>query len=452
MDAIAFVKKWAASKGRERQTSHEHFIDLCRLLGEKTPNEADPTGDFYCFERGAVTPGGDGYADVWLRGHFAWEYKGKKKDLNAAYEQVLKYREALENPPLLVVSDIERYEIHTNWTNTESWIYEFRNADLADDEATVQVRTLVGTEPADAPELTAGEVLRALWEHPEKLRPHKTRHAITEDAANLFETLATVLRKWDVEDMRVARFITKLIFCMFATDVGLLPKGTFSEAVRIHRESGDAKAFRQYLARLFKVMNKGGKFAMHTVPYFDGRLFADDDVPEALSADEIHIIERLDGLNWADVEPAIFGTLFERIIDPSQRHSLGKFYTSRDDIELIVEPVLIEPLKNEWRAVQADVLKYVQECERKKISEETRRANIRKKIAAFHEKLATIRVLDPACGSGNFLYVSLALLKALEKEVIVYAGCTTLGWRGVCILASSTASRSTSTRTNWRRS
>src|SRR4030042_4963959 len=121
----AFVKKWAASRGTERATSHEHFIDLCRLLNEQTPNEADPTGDIYAFEKGAKRPDSDGFADVWLKGRFAWEYKGKHKDLVAAYKQVQTYREALGTPPILVVSDIERFEVHTNWTSTETWIYHF---------------------------------------------------------------------------------------------------------------------------------------------------------------------------------------------------------------------------------------------------------------------------------------------------------------------------------------
>jgi hypothetical protein len=101
MDANSFIHKWAAAKGGERASAHEHFIDLCRLVGEQTPTEADPAGDFYAFEKGARTPDGNGFADVWLKNHFAWEYKGKRKDLIAAYKQVSDYREALGNPPLL---------------------------------------------------------------------------------------------------------------------------------------------------------------------------------------------------------------------------------------------------------------------------------------------------------------------------------------------------------------
>ncbi len=124
MQAAEFVRKWKASKRNERQASQEHFIDLCMLLGEQTPN-TDPSGDYYAFEKGAKTADGNGWADVWLKGNFAWEYKGKLKDLTAAYTQLRRYAEALDNPPLLVVCDLDRFEVHTNW-NTETWIYYYR--------------------------------------------------------------------------------------------------------------------------------------------------------------------------------------------------------------------------------------------------------------------------------------------------------------------------------------
>ena len=109
-----FITKWRASELKERSASQEHFIDLCRLLGEQTPVEADPTGETYCFERGArKDTGGDGWADVWKRHHFAWEYKGRRADLDAAFEQLRQYSLALENPPLLIVSDMVRFRIRT---------------------------------------------------------------------------------------------------------------------------------------------------------------------------------------------------------------------------------------------------------------------------------------------------------------------------------------------------
>ncbi len=418
MDAREFVGKWAAAKGRERAESQSHFNDLCALLGEKTPSEADPTGDFYTFEKGARTPGGNGWADVWLKGHFGWEYKGKgtHKDLGEAYGQLQRYREALENPPLLVVCDFDRYEVHTNW-NTETWIYRFGNEDIVRGDP-VEVVTLSGAPARDADEVSALGVLRALFDDPESLRPGKTKEQITERAAALFEPVTAELRKWDIDDMRIARFVTRIVFCMFATDIGLLPKETFSALLGARAEDGDAAAFRNDLAELFRVMNAGGRFWGRTIVQFNGSLFKDDDVPERISAHEVRQLRELDQLEWADVEPAIFGTLFERSIDKEQRKALGKHYTSRDDIELIVEPVLMAPLRRQWRLVQHDALEAAQPRSGKPLTEAQQREKVAPRLTAFQKQIAAVKVLDPACGSGNFLYVSLALLKALEKEVI----------------------------------
>ena len=126
-----FVRKWSDSRLRERQGAQEHFLDLCALLGEPTPAAADPLGDHYCFERGAEKlGGGDGWADVWRRYCFGWEYKGKHKDLGAALRQLQAYALNLENPPYLVVCDMERIIVHTNWTNTVSRRIELTLTDL----------------------------------------------------------------------------------------------------------------------------------------------------------------------------------------------------------------------------------------------------------------------------------------------------------------------------------
>ena len=417
MDSLQFVKKWSASTQSERATAQEHFIDLCRLLNESTPNEADPSGAFYAFEKGAKRPDGDGFADVWLDKHFAWEYKGKHKDLGAAYKQVQTYREALGNPPLLVVSAIDRFEVHTNWTNTETWIYHFRNADIALDEP-VEVTTY-GGPAADAPKLTALQVLKALFEDPDRLKPLKTTAQITQDAARLFGKIADDLRGLGVEDMRVAQFITRTMFCMFATDVGLLPRETFTQLVRLKK--GDPAGFRASLAELFLAMQKGGEYLLQAIPYFDGRLFDDTDVPEKIHGQTIRDLEELNNLNWADVEPSIFGTLFERVIDRAKRRQVGMHYTSRADIELIVKPVLMAPLDQEWQHMKEEVERLCARATSRRLKVETLHSRISGALRTFHNRLGSIRVLDPACGSGNFLYVSLALLKALEKEVIAFA-------------------------------
>ncbi len=137
LDVPTFVARWQRSTLTERSAAQQHFLDLCAVLGEPTPAATDPEGDFYTFEKGArKSGGGDGWADVWKRGYFGWEYKGKRKDIKAAYDQLLQYREDLENPPLLVVCDLARFEVHTNFTGTVKQVYAFDLADLQNNEPT----------------------------------------------------------------------------------------------------------------------------------------------------------------------------------------------------------------------------------------------------------------------------------------------------------------------------
>jgi len=421
VDVNAFVRNWAASTLSERAASQSHFIDLCRVLGEPTPAESDPSGDFYTFERGAPkTGGGDGFADVWLKDHFGWEYKGKHRDLQAAYKQLLDYHESLGQPPLMMVCDFERYELHTKWTNTESWVYRWRNADLAGDDP-VEVTT-AGREPvADAPKMTALQVLKAMWEDPEKLKPGRTTEQITKEAAGQFQALAEQLRKYgDIDDHVIAHLVSQLVFCLFATDIGLLPKDSFSSLLR--NMERQPEQFRASLADLFARMRDGGTFGAATIPHINGWLFAESEIPR-LTTDDIRALQRLDAMNWAEVEPSIFGTLFERVLDrENKRAQLGAHYTSRADIELLVEPVLMQPLRREWEAVQSRVAAALDSADTHGASAATKAERVREQVAPLLERLAATRVLDPACGSGNFLYVSLALLKALEKEVIAFAG------------------------------
>lgn len=207
-----FAAKWAHIARTERAASQEYFIDLCRMLDVPTPHDADPTGEWYAFEKGTTkTSGGDGYADVWKRGHFAWEYKGKRKDLKAAYTQLLQYREALENPPCLVVRDMDRFEVHTNFAGTPTEIHDFTLTDF--------VRK--PQEPL--------RVLRAVMSNPEALRPSQTRDQLTREAAEQFATLASRLRERGHDPHAVAHFLNKMLFCMFAEDAGLLPRGLFEQ-------------------------------------------------------------------------------------------------------------------------------------------------------------------------------------------------------------------------------
>lgn len=412
MTPYEFASKWGQATLGESAGSQEHFIDICRLVAHPTPAEADPHGDFFTFEKSLNKATGRlGFADVWRKNCFAWEYKGQHADLDKAYAQLQLYRESLGNPPLLVVCDFDRYEIHTNFNNTVKRVYQFSNADIPSDIA------------VDGSTLTPIQMLTAMFDDPYSLQPGQSQTRLTEEAADLLGKVTADLREWNrlsaepIPDQRIARFVMRMIFCFFAADVGLLPRDAFSDLIRVN--VANPEAFREYLSDLFSAMKEGGSFLMREVPHFNGGLFDDAFVP-TLIADHIAMFEKLNELTWADIEPSIFGTLFERVIDESKRRQLGTHYTSREDIELIVEPVLMRPLRAEWEEVKAKAQPYL-DWESQHGQERDRiRERLHAVLTEFQDRLVDMTVLDPACGSGNFLYVSLTLLKALEKEVVAF--------------------------------
>lgn len=414
MDAKTFIAKWTGSTLKERSASQEHFIDLCRLLGQETPAQADPHGDWYCFERGVKkTGGGDGWADVWRRQCFAWEYKGRHKDLNAAFVQLQRYAIALENPPLLVVSDMETIIIRTNFTNT---VMEMHTIALDD----------IGT-----PENLAK--LRALFADPEALRPGKTSTEVTAEVASAFADLARKLRGdppythyQKHEPHRVAHFLNKVLFCLFAEDIGLLPEGLLTKL--LENSKRDVEVLHRKLKSLFATMAKGGEFGVETIDWFNGGLFDGDDVLP-LDADDVARLLTVARAKWDAISPSLFGTLFERGLDPSKRSQLGAHYTDPESIMRIVEPVVLHPLAAEWEATRAAIQKRLSEWETGKdsLTKSKRDAATRKRREAFESyhafllKLSNYRVLDPACGSGNFLYLALQSLKDFELRVMLDA-------------------------------
>ena len=392
-----FIAKWRASELKERSASQEHFIDLCRLLGEPTPAEADPTGDRYCFERGArKDTGGEGWADVWKRHHFAWEYKGKHADLDAAFRQLRQYALALENPPLLIVSDMARFRIRTNWTNSVSATHEFALDDLAD--------------------AATRDKLKWAMSDPERLKPGETRQALTERAAATFSSLAQSLRERGHDPQAVAHFVNRLVFCMFAEDVGLLADNMFTrmlEHARKHPEDFAA------LARdLFGAMSTGGRIGFEAVAWFNGGLF-DDDTSLPLDKAEIETTLKASSLDWSEIDPSILGTLFERGLDPDKRSQLGAHYTDRDKIMRIVEPVIVRPWLGEWETARAEIAAVLERADaaKSRAARTQRLKEAERILLKFLERLRDFTVLDPACGSGNFLYLALQALKDLEHRV-----------------------------------
>ncbi len=320
-----------------------------------------------------------------------------------------RYAGSLGNPPLLIVSDTGRIVIRTAFTGMVTETHEIALEDLRG--------------------AAARDLLRACFEAPERLRPRKSRADVTEEAARRFAGLAKRLQDRGHDPERVAHFVNRLVFCMFAEDVGLLPDHVFGALMKDVLR--DPTIFEDAARDLFAAMNAGGRWGAKRIVRFNGGLFDDDDVLpiDAADARDLHYWA---GLDWSQMEPTIFGTLFERGLDPGKRSQLGAHYTDEATIRRIVEPVMIAPLRAEWAAARekaaarlaanpparADAagaprpLTAAQAKARRAALTAAARAH-----RAFKERLKGVRVLDPACGSGNFLNVALRELKALELVV-----------------------------------
>ena len=406
-----FVARWERVTLSERASYQQHFLDLCEMLGEPRPAESDASGSSYTFEkRVEKTGGGVGFADVWRRGRFAIEYKRKGGNLASAYKQLAEYRESLELPPVMIATDIARFLVRTNFTGRSPDTFEFTNRELLNPKYR--------------------DVLKKAFSDPDALREVRTPEAITQEAAAGFARLADGMRERGVQPRRAAHFLNRLLFCLFAEDVKLLQENVFSRVVE--RGASRPESFNHNIGDLFRAMASGGEFLLHDIRCFNGGLFeqadgADDDGVVELTSEELRILSRTARLDWREVEPAIFGTLFERSLDPAQRARLGAHYTSKDDILAIVEPVLMAPLRREWDEARQ---KADDEGERMRAAsvagrrQQARNARLKVEeiLRGFAERLRGVRVLDPACGSGNFLYVALRELLDLEQEVLNYAG------------------------------
>ncbi|GAB5606338.1 class I SAM-dependent DNA methyltransferase [Sideroxyarcus sp. TK5] len=384
-----FIAKWQGSTLNERQSYQAHFADLCALVGAETPTPA--SADNYCYERGVSKTGSKhGWADVWKRGHFAIEYKAPDRNLDAALKQLMTYALALDNPPLLVVCDTQIIQIHTHFTNAPSEVHTIALQDIS--------------EPANL------DKLRWLFTDPDKFHPKRTISQITEEAAGKFSDLAQSLNARGHAPQAVAHFLNQCLFCLFAEDAGLLPGKLFERL--LDKSQTDPAKLSSRFEELFRAMRKGGDFALEDIAYFNGGLFEQVEALP-LEAQEIQTLIEASRLDWSGIEPSIFGTLFERGLDPKKRSQLGAHYTDQRSILRIIDPVIVEPLTQEWNAAKVQIEKHL--AKSKKHNDKAER-EAQAVFYTYLERLKNFKVLDPACGSGNFLYLALRALKDLEHK------------------------------------
>ena len=289
-----------------------------------------------------------------------------------------------------------RFRIRTNWTNSVSETHEFTIYDLVD------------AAPRNK--------LKWALSDPERLRPGETRQALTERAAAAFADLAHGLRERGHDPQAVAHFVNRLVFCMFAEDMGLLPDRLFSRMLDQARRR--PSTFADLAGSLFGTMAAGGLVGFEEVAWFNGGLF-DDDTALPLDPEGISIVRKAAALDWSEIDPSILGVLFERGLDPDKRSQLGAHYTDRDKIMRIVEPTVIRPWLAEWATAKAEIATCLERADaaNAKAAQARQGERAERLLRAFLERLRAFTILDPACGSGNFLYLALHALKDLEHRV-----------------------------------
>lgn len=444
MDVEQFIERWKGSGGSEMATAQSFAIDLTSLLDVAPPKVSDADGDFldYRFER-PVTETHTGRKknrriDLYKKGHFILEAKqfvspdtkGKstlelfldkhapqqsapkqsghgKRGTSKFDDTMLKARNQADNyaraiskedgwPPFLIIVDVGHViELYADFSGQGQGYSQFPDGN----------RYRIYLEDLRAPETL--ELLRAIWTDPLSLDPSLQSAKVTREIASRLAELGKSFEAQGHESEAVARFLMRCLFSMFAEDVELIPRESFTSLLRELR--GHPEHAQPSLQGLWETMNKGGfsQVLKQDLKRFNGGLFKEAD---ALPLDNFQLgllIEAAEA-DWRQVEPAIFGTLLERALDKRQRHKLGAHYTPRSYVERLVTPTIMEPLREDWRDVQTAV---------QRLSSDGKDDAALKLVQEFHAKLCEIRVLDPACGSGNFLYVALEMMKRLEGEV-----------------------------------
>lgn len=458
-DAVeAFIERWSPAGGGERSNYQLFLTEICDLIGAPKPEPAVEAEQHnaYVFERRVKVRNVEGpdttnFIDLYKRGCFVLEAKQSAKrrkqiaelqhmglDLpeqrggsgrrgGAQWDTLMRNaRQQAENyakrlpveegwPPFLVIVDVGHgIEVFADFSLQGKHYAQFPD------------RQSFRIYLEDLRDERVRERLLKIWTDPESLNPARRTAEVTREIAELLAKLSTSLETRMIRALpdslpaqeaaqhrhaiaeKVAMFLMRCLFTMFAEDVGLLKRDSFAGLLEEYR--GSAGKLHLALTDLWKKMNQGGfsPVLREDVLRFNGGLFQGADAVE-ITEDDLELLIVAAKREWQDVEPAIFGTLLERALDPQERHRLGAHYTPRAYVERLVVATIIEPLTEDWRNVQTAIARHLEAGDEKKAVKEAQ---------AFHTQLCATRVLDPACGTGNFLYVALELMKRLEGEVL----------------------------------
>ncbi|MDR1848830.1 MAG: class I SAM-dependent DNA methyltransferase [Zoogloeaceae bacterium] len=433
-DLENFIIRWKKSGGQELANSQLFLTELCDILEQPHPDPSCEVNEFnaYCYERKLFAPGASGKSelrrvDFYRQGCFVLESKqGQERNKTLALpemtqtssvqrdthqwrivmqaakrqgEDYIKCLPATEGrPPFLIVADVGYcFDVYAEFScsggNYLPYPEPRSNRIFLDDLKNAEIRTL----------------LQTIWKDPLSLDPSRHAAKVTEQIAKHLGDLARSLEKnKNYSAARISQFLMRCIFSMFAEDVGLIPRDSFTR-ILLDAVSNPA-SYVPNVSDLWKNMNEGGYSVslQKTLLRFNGNIFVDHEVL-ALEREELGTLIEAARADWKDVEPAIFGTLLERALESKERHKLGAHYTPRDYVERLVKPTVIQPIRAEWDSVQATA---------SMLYEEGKEEEARKTLSDFRKRLHMVRVLDPACGSGNFLYVTMEHMKLLEAEVL----------------------------------
>jgi len=418
-----FITRWKGNTGSERANFQSFMRDLCGLLDLPLPDpgKGENAHNAYVYERFIAPQRADSttekrYIDLYRRDCFVLEGKQTGKALasqshqnaiGAARSQAERYVRGLPleevehgRPPFVVVVDVgNAIYLFSEFSRTGG------NYVAYPDPRHHEIRL----DDLHKPEVQ--DRLRRLWLDPESLDPSRHAARVTKQVSATLAQLAKSLEQSGIEVERVANFLKRCLFTMFAEDVELLPAGSFHDLL-VDIKDRNPEVFPHAVKGLWETMNAGGysERLMQTIKRFNGGLFKGID-PIPLTVEQIQLLIDAAKADWRFVEPAIFGTLLERALDPRERHKLGAHYTPRAYVERLVMPTLIEPLREEWGDVRGAAETLLRQGKPDKALQE---------VEAFHYRLCQVRVLDPACGSANFLYVSLEHMKRLEGEVLAF--------------------------------
>lgn len=403
--------RWADAKARERANYVLYLGELCSAIGVEGPR---PAGSGYEFEFPVKVINRDGkeatnFIDLFKRDHFVLEAKDKEAErsddvmLRKAYGQARSYVTHLpgKTPPYIMVLDVGRtLIIWDRWEGSFGGFGAGKRIDLPS----------LHERPADI------ALLRDIWQWPNARDPRERALVVTKAIAEKLARLAASLEARGFGQERVSRFLMRCVFTMFAEDVRLLHDEPFLHLIN-EVAMKDPAEFPPGIEELWRAMNDGKRFGVRKVLRFNGHFFAEAEGLPLTRADLAILLEAAKA-DWSEVEPAIFGTLLTRALDAKERHRLGAEYTPPEFIARVIRPAVEEPIRERWTAVQAEVLQLLEKGGTKGRKATGGRKAAELRLRDFHAWLRSLSFLDPACGSGNFLYVTMHAVKRIEVEVL----------------------------------